>query len=642
MIDNTVSRRMFIGGGVAAAGMLSAMGATFRPALALADDPEWAVPQTTDIAEVITADVAVIGGGFSGMTCAVQAALNGDRVALIESQGKLGGGGMALEITCGVGSQLSAANGIDYEPWELVRAEMENAAWCADGMLWLDLITNSGANIDWLVEQGVEYEPVVDEYRIMQFSGAYKVAHWYKDGYAGSGYVPQMTERIEGLDIDVFTNTRAYEFVCDESGKVTGVLCSDVNGETVQVNAHVFIVATGSFAQNEELLEEEGFRPAEIDILAMPGHFGDGIRMVRAVGGTFFKGGTALIYNRIGQLWTFADLNGSVCSGGPFLWVNEEGLRYTDENIALEKKLCPLEAVQTQIHKSCYTVFDANIFSQVTGGDEGLAQEWADAIVENPDDIFVSDDLYALADMAGIDAEQFANTVDAYNACCAAGKDSDFGKDPATLVAIENGPFYLAKMHIAMEGSLYGVNIDHNFNVVDSDRVAIPNLFCIGLDSMSLYKSVYPMSVPGSASAECIHGGRTAANRAHAYIEANGLFGVEPSGPIAGNLADGQEARSLGAAFIRKAESVMNKNDLGLDGGTPQTVTSESCPELFERVGKIMGVDVESCTLECDVSTIVSETVRGNHETYTYLVTYMDAVIDGVEVIYENGTYSIA
>ena len=86
----------------------------------------------------------------------------------------------------------------------------------------------------------------------------------------------------------------------------------------------------------------------------------------------------------------------------------------------------------------------------------------------------------------------------------------------------------------------------------------------------------------------------------------------------------------------------MNKNDLGLDGSTPQTVTSESCPELFERVGKIMGVDVESCTLKCDVSTIVSETVRGNHETYTYLVTYMDAVIDGVEVIYENGTYSIA
>ena len=292
----------------------------------------------------------------------------------------------------------------------------------AAGMLWLDLIKNSGANIDWLVEQGVEYEPVVDEYRIMQFSGAYKVAHWYKDGYAGSGYVPQMTERIEGLDIDVFTNTRAYEFVCDESGKVAGVLCSDVNGETVQVNAHVFSVATGSFAQNEELLEEEGFRPAEIDILAMPGHFGDGIRMVQAVGGTFFKGGTALIYNRIGQLWTFADLNGSICSGGPFLWVNEEGLRYTDENIALEKKLCPLEAVQTQIHKSCYTVFDANIFSQVTGGDEGLAQEWADAIVENPDDTFVSDDLYALADMAGIDAEQFANTVDAYNACCAAGK----------------------------------------------------------------------------------------------------------------------------------------------------------------------------------------------------------------------------
>lgn len=51
-----------------------------------------------------------------------------------------------------------------------------------------------------------------------------------------------------------------------------------------------------------------------------------------------------------------------------------------------------------------------------------------------------------------------------------------------------------------------------------NDGGRLENVFVIGLDSMMLYRDVYPIDVPGSASAECINGGRTAANQAHELL----------------------------------------------------------------------------------------------------------------------------
>ena len=110
--------------------------------------------------------------------------------------------------------------------------------------------------------------------------------------------------------------------------------------------------------------------------------------------------------------------------------------------------------------------------------------------------------------------------VDEYNAKCAAGKDDLYGKDAQYLIAIQQGPFYIAKIHEAIEGPLGGVKTNRKFQPVLPDGGVLDNVWVIGLDGIMLYRDVYPIDVPGSASAECINGGRSAANQAHELVQA--------------------------------------------------------------------------------------------------------------------------
>ena len=57
-------------------------------------------------------------------------------------------------------------------------------------------------------------------------------------------------------------------------------------------------------------------------------------------------------------------------------------------------------------------------------------------------------------------------------------------------------------------------------SVLPSAPGVMENVFVIGLDGIMLYRDVYPIDVPGSASAECINGGRSAANQAHELVQA--------------------------------------------------------------------------------------------------------------------------
>ena len=121
---------------------------------------------------------------------------------------------------------------------------------------------------------------------------------------------------------------------------------------------------------------------------------------------------------------------------------------------------------------------------------------------------------------SGLDAAALQAAVDEYNAKCAAGKDDLYGKDAQYLIAIQQGPFYIAKIHEAIEGPLGGVKTNRKFQPVLTDGGVLDNVWVIGLDGIMLYRDVYPIDVPGSASAECINGGRSAANQAHELVQA--------------------------------------------------------------------------------------------------------------------------
>ncbi len=56
-----------------------------------------------------------------------------------------------------------------------------------------------------------------------------------------------------------------------------------------------------------------------------------------------------------------------------------------------------------------------------------------------------ADSIAELADLIGVDAQTLERTVEQYNAACEAGRDDPFGREPQTLGAVTQAPFYVPR-----------------------------------------------------------------------------------------------------------------------------------------------------------------------------------------------------
>ena len=80
-----------------------------------------------------------------------------------------------------------------------------------------------------------------------------------------------------------------------------------------------------------------------------------------------------------------------------------------------------------------------------------------------------------------VDYAALRETIDHYNELCAAGEDTDFGKDASHLVAYtEEGPLYAVRVYCASWGTIGGAVTDDTFHVLDASGAAIDNLFAVG------------------------------------------------------------------------------------------------------------------------------------------------------------------
>lgn len=490
-----------------------------------------------EVFEIHNTDILVIGAGIAGLAAAVQASQQGDDFILLEGQAVVGGNGQGVEGTFAINSRFQQEQGIEIEPWEIMKEELGKTQWVADGLLYKDLMENAAANIEWLVDEcGCVLEGKIDNYPCGTGEGKVDSFHWWKDGVANRGYVLPMEALLRSADADIRLNTRGLEFSYTPEGAVDGVYAQDMFGDIVKFAAKQIIIATGGFANDDRRIIKNGFDMETLDRIGMPGHWGDGVNMTLAAGAKEFPSVCYLKYNCISrQVDTFGPFWGAYAFGGPFLWLNRDCDRFVDESVSY--LVGNITSQTIPIHTQggvCYSIWDSATNEKVLADNAAAAEEWGtdiaeelEAIIASGDDIWRADTLAEACELAGLDAEKVQAQVDEYNAYCAAGHDSLFGKDPEYLMSIEQGPFYIALVHERMEGPLGGVVTDRNFQPVLANGDVINNVYVVGLDGIMLYRDVYPMDVPGSASAECIFGGRSAAMQAHEKI-ANG----EEAAPI--------------------------------------------------------------------------------------------------------------
>lgn len=186
--ERAVTRRGFVAG--MSLGALTAAGGLAGCSQGQAAQPE---PASSEVSAgrinpdaVMDTDVLIIGGGMSGLACAVQAAQEGAAMLVVEKAPSLGGKGVGVEGIFGVDSPLQQEQGIEVNRSDVIQLEVSDSQYRSDGSLWVDLVDNSGGNIAWLQEQGVRFSGVVDNF----FLGKFSTMHYFEEGTAAVGYVP--------------------------------------------------------------------------------------------------------------------------------------------------------------------------------------------------------------------------------------------------------------------------------------------------------------------------------------------------------------------------------------------------------------------------------------------------------------------
>ena len=410
-------------------------------------------------AENITTDVVVVGGGGAGLSAAIAAKEKGANVVLVEKMLMLGGN--TNYATAGINAantKLQKKLGIEDNAELFYNDTMKGGKNVNNPELVKKLTTDSANIIDWLTERGADLSEVV-------FTGGQsaKRTHRPAGGQAvGPVIVDALAETAEKDGIDVRTESEVTKLI-KTGDKVTGVEVKH-KGETYNITAKAVVMATGGFGANAKMVAEykpslEGFGSTN-----SPAITGEGIKMVKAVGGDLVDMTEIQTHPTVVHKKT-AMITEAVRGEGAIL-VNREGKRFVSE---LETRDVVSKAELEQTGKSAFLVFDQEVREKL-GAINGYVRKGftvEGATVEE------------LAGKIGVDPKGLVETMAKYNGYVKAGEDKDFGKTalPRELV---KALFYAIEVSPAVHHTMGGVRINTNAEVLTADGKVIPGLFAAG------------------------------------------------------------------------------------------------------------------------------------------------------------------
>lgn len=506
-----ISRRSFIGG-LSALATASALGlAGCSGSSSATQDTESAeIPDHVD--ETRAYDIVVVGAGCSGLSAALEAAEQGASVICVETFNVVGGSASGIEGMFGVNSQMQKDAGIDVNLGALVRNELTQSQYRNSSLVLRDLAKNSGENIDWLADHGVEFDHV-DEY-----AGTEKLFHWFNGGTGAVGFVPQMQAAAEAAGVEFLLNTQVNSLIQSSDGKVTGVYATNNDDGTVlEIDAKAVLLATGGVIERTDLLEKMGYTEDRVINAGICGN-GTGYDMATAVGGASNVENAGILgCIEIPGLPSFVE-GGYFCSVlNPVstiptnVWVNGNGERVANEDMAQANFM--LSANLARVVDSMFILIDDETMQTYVNGDPQGKQELADALEQGI--FFKADNWDDIAAASGMDPDTLNETVESYNACCADSDDSDFGKDAAYLKALPtSGTVYAMKAKAWVSKAVGSLRTDRDFRVLTDSDEAIEGLYAVGVEGAMIWSGVYTVNISGSCSAHAVYSGRTAVRHA--------------------------------------------------------------------------------------------------------------------------------
>lgn len=484
--------------------------------------------------EKLSTDVVVVGAGGAGVSAALTAADDGAKVILLEKAATPGGvsiiagGPMAInsqdQKDAGVAGSFTVNDVLDY--WQSYNC------WMDDGQLFYNVASRSGEATDWLESEGMEFQFVGNAQSAHK--DGFPTYHIYKDQDNKLGYYKVLIKEFEDMGGKVYYETPATKLKAKD-GKITGVTAKGKNGTEYDISCKSVVLATGGFAANSKMEEEEVGFPVEVFTTGT--QTGDGASMSQKIGAG--KGKTI-------QQWHGVTSYSGIQTGqgkdeiakaiylSTSVWVNKRGSRFCPEDLNYDTALCS-NAAATQGEYFYSIMSDDMVKTVEKGGSKALGVDTAVAYeptipmfsTDKPWDkfraaldkgvkdgiVFKGDTVEELAKNMGVDADALKKTITDYNSYCKDGSDKVYGKDKKYMKSLGNGPYYAVKARPVSLGGIGGVLVNSNLQVIKNDGTVISGLYAAGADVAEIYNNSYPL-VEGVTMMMALTGGRIAGEQA--------------------------------------------------------------------------------------------------------------------------------
>ena len=467
-----------------------------------AANPDWLgeAPVIADdqIVEEYDADILVIGGGHSGICCARKAAELGKSVIVMEK--------MTEDVYSPIGCDMAAVNADYYleqggEPLdtiEILNEWMRRTYSRSNPTLIKQFVERSGECANWIRE--LVPQEMLDEFSDYQSFPNGRVTttitHNGKTSFPGTISYRDFNNTLGGGEnmpalkpVWDYSIKKAQEdgavwlwgtagrvLVQDDEGNVIGGIGENESGY-VKVNAKAVVLAAGDFGGNGEMVyalmdevrnlcEFQGIDTTDKSVLNGMSQDGSGIKMGLWAGGVMEPGPRAAMNFGVGS-------SGGASTGivGNYPVFGPDGKRFYNEALiefggdGVTSRTMPggrycsitdgkvLENMKYQSYEHCmssttcereWSLVEEDIANYKTGP-EGFQVHGFTGYGMGTSTVYAAETLEELADIFGYEGEAKQGLLDEiahYNEMCAAGKDTDWGRDPMLMLPIDTPPFF--------------------------------------------------------------------------------------------------------------------------------------------------------------------------------------------------------
>ncbi|WIV45535.1 FAD-dependent oxidoreductase [Glutamicibacter nicotianae] len=385
------------------------------------------------------ADVVVAGYGIAGVSAAIEAARAGAEVLVLERSGGWGGAASMAGgfVYLGGGTPLQRALGFE-DTVENMKSFMKAALGPGTDDAKIDAYCEGSVDhYNWLVDAGVAFkqsfwgqpgwEPPHDD-GLMYSCGENAAPFSTSISPAPRGHVPQMSgkntgeqgggymlmkplvETAQALGVRAEYDLRVQSLVVESDGRVVGIGATRY-GKDLYVKARRGVVlATGSFAFNEEMVRANAPRILGRPAASIEAHDGRAIQMGQSIG-------AATAHMDATEVAFFCDPQLLVRG----ILVNGRGQRYINEDTYPGR-----HGQATLFHQEnqAFLVIDEAAF------EEGSASETSSPeLLMQP--TWVADNAAELEAEMGLSAGSLQATIEQYNRFAAEGTDPLLGKNPS-------------------------------------------------------------------------------------------------------------------------------------------------------------------------------------------------------------------